>query len=157
MFGLQELHTLTVDDQLVGSVVQRCKLIGSQFDVYVMGEHCFTITGPLCVIDSASLSAGPFVPAHLSPLLLRLSVDVAQAFCDMEFRVCSPQLMQLPAEDGQASHTGGAEIRKLRSDGVQGWLQEAFSDADNFGARHHRLEPKRGSVDHAIAHYVDLY
>lgn len=75
-------------------------------------------------------------------MALRLYVDFAQAFCDMEFRVCSPQLMQLPAQDGQSSHTGGAEIRKLRSDGVEGWLQEAFSDADNFGVCHCRLESK---------------
>ena len=52
------------------------------------------------------------------------------ALCDTVFRVCDTQGTTLAAPD---SPNGQAEIRKIAGRDLGGWLQEAMSDADNFG------------------------
>ena len=52
------------------------------------------------------------------------------ALCDTVFRVCDPQGTTLAAPD---SPNGQAEIRKIAGRDIGGWLQEAMSEADNFG------------------------
>lgn len=111
--ALQEMHVYTGaggkhGGLLVGSIRQRCACSpATSFAVYVgsdVDRARYTIQGPCLVMDNA--------------------------LCDTVFHICDPDGTPLAAPQ---SPNGEAEIRKLKAQSMSGWLQEAMSDADNFG------------------------
>ena len=111
--ALQEMHVYTGaggkhGGLLVGSIRQRCACSpATSFAVYVgsdVDRARYTIQGPCLVMDNA--------------------------LCDTVFHICDPDGTPLAAPQ---SPNGQAEIRKLKAQSMSGWLQEAMSDADNFG------------------------
>ena len=111
--GLQEMHVYTGaggkhGGLLVGSIRQLCACsLATSFAIYVgsdVSQPRYTIQGPCLVMDNA--------------------------LCDTVFHICDPEGTPLAAPQ---SPNGQAEIRKLKAASLSGWLQEAMSDADNFG------------------------
>ena len=99
------------------------------------GKHGGLLIGSIRQLSvcSPSASFGLYIGADTSRPRYKIAgpcIVMDNAMCDSVFTVCDNDGNILPAP---GSPNGQAEIRKMKADSISGWLQEAMSDADNFG------------------------